>query len=180
MAAIHEVIDELIKKHGDVNKEIAEKLSEHTEKEISPQRIGQYRKGPKVPGSDFILLWEQVFGENILDLVKLKETIVSRGTENLTPVDKSEDKKDFKEPTMDEIIANIVEGNTEYILIHKVIIMEKYRLMPIEELDKSAKELERREIQITGLYEIIKMIAGKIPEIKLSDFIKLPEVNEAK
>jgi hypothetical protein len=56
--AINKVINELAANLRLTNKKIAEKLTEKADKPISPQRIGQYRNGPKKPGPDFILLWE--------------------------------------------------------------------------------------------------------------------------
>lgn len=80
MATIHEVINALVIKYGGVNTEIALKLSEKADKPISPQRIGQYRKGKKDPGAEFLVIWQEAYGDNILDLVKGGETIVSRET----------------------------------------------------------------------------------------------------
>lgn len=80
MATIHKVINDLVIKYGGVNKEIALKLSEKANKPISPQRLGQYRTGPKVPNADFLLLWFEVYGDNILELMKDGETKVSRET----------------------------------------------------------------------------------------------------
>lgn len=84
MAQIHSVIDELVKRYGGNNTDIAKKLSEYAEKKgerkISPQRIGQYRRGERTPKPDFILLWEEVFGDRIMDLMDGSETKVSKET----------------------------------------------------------------------------------------------------
>lgn len=79
MAQFKSVIDDLVRKYGGKNTVIAKKLSEKAAKPISPQRIGQYRKGIKSPKPDFFILWEEVFGDRIMDLIENKETNVSRG-----------------------------------------------------------------------------------------------------
>jgi transcriptional regulator with XRE-family HTH domain len=172
MAAIHEVIDELVKKHGDVNKEIADKLTEQAGNEISPQRIGQYRKGPKVPGADFILLWEQVFGEKILDLVKQRETIVSSETENLTHMHKSDDNKGNGDGDP-EVYRTIIEGKTEYSLIPRQVL-DKTQLISIEqvtrtwdELAQKNRELEQRSVDIDKRDKQIDFLLGMIRDLTI-------------
>lgn len=80
MAQFQSIIDELVRKYGGKNTEIAKKLSERAKTPISPQRIGQYRRGEKSPKPDFFILWEEVFGDRIMDLAEKKETNVSRET----------------------------------------------------------------------------------------------------
>lgn len=77
-----------------------------------------------------------------------------------------------KQNTIDlgEAIRLIVEGS-EYYLIPKVAIEGKYRLMPLEEISIKEKELERKSLdlirkddQILGLQELVKLIASKVPD----------------
>lgn len=117
MATIHEVINNLVIKYGGVNKEIALKLSRKANKPISPQRLGQYRAGPKVPSADFLLLWYEVYGDNILELVKGGETIVSRGNPKKPPA--NEDREAILIKTIDRI------GETNEYLLKRVKDLER-------------------------------------------------------
>lgn len=74
---------------------------------------------------------------------------------------------------LSEAIRIIIEGS-EYFVIPKVAIEGKYRLMPLEEISLKEKELERRndelirkDHQIQGLYEIVKVIASGAPTLNL-------------
>lgn len=70
---------------------------------------------------------------------------------------------DYDGPDPEKIYRKIVEGNTEYVLIHRTVLEEKYRLVAIEQILKDEKELERKDLQIAGLHEIIKMMASAFP-----------------
>lgn len=94
----------------------------------------------------------------------------------LTPVDKSSDNKENRNPSsMEEILNHLVQGDTNYILINKELILEKYRLVSIEELEADKleadrkheeiiRELEERKNQVHGLYKIISEITSKLPD----------------
>src|SRR5688572_26673468 len=41
----------------------------------------------------------------------------------------------------EDIYRNIVEGNTEYILIPRTVLQEKYRLVAIEQLEKDKAQI---------------------------------------
>lgn len=78
--AINRAIAELMAKTRLSDKEIAKKLTEKAEKKVSPQRLGLYKNNKRQPGADFILLWQEVFGDNIYEVAKQIETNVSRET----------------------------------------------------------------------------------------------------
>lgn len=70
------------------------------------------------------------------------------------------------------VYKDIVEGNTEYILIPRAVLQEKYRLVSLEQIQKDQKELQireeelrRREEQISGLYSIIKDMITRLPRL---------------
>lgn len=108
MGDINKVIDRLVKQYGGKNTVVAKKLSEKAPKRISPQRIGQYRKSGKKgkkPGSDFILLWKEVYGDDLTTLAQQEETLVSRETGKLTSVRESETK--YGEDRVDILLRNI-------------------------------------------------------------------------
>lgn len=84
------------------------------------------------------------------------------GVEIPTSVQESTDKNNIMEQP-EEVYRNIVEGNTEYLLIPRSVLQEKYRLVSMEQYEKDLKEmamrereLERRDKQIDSLFEIIK------------------------
>jgi hypothetical protein len=90
-----------------------------------------------------------------------------------TPMNKSEEPS--KRMPADEVLRQLIKGDSEYILINKELILEKYRLVSLEEIEEQKKEsqrkhdeilrdLEERKNQIHGLYKIIQDITAKIPD----------------
>jgi hypothetical protein len=71
METINRVIADLIKKYGGKDTEIVEKLGNSN---ITPQALGMYKNGKRTPGSDFLILWKRVFGDDIASLVIQYET----------------------------------------------------------------------------------------------------------
>jgi len=117
----------------------------------------------------FFLLWQLPIGDSETDIFEKNSTYV----EIPTPMDKSE-QNDTRMPA-DEVLRQLIKGDSEYILINKELILEKYRLVSLEELEEQKKEsqrkhdeilkdLEERKNQIHGLYKIISEIASKIPD----------------
>lgn len=101
-----------------------------------------------------------------------------------TPMDKKEDALNSQ---ADEVLRQLIKGDGEYIIINKKLILEKYRLVSMEEMeqqkkesqhkhDEILKELEERKNQIHGLYKIISEITKKIPD---SGSSKIPEIDKA-
>lgn len=116
--------------------------------------------------------------ESLTALAKaLDVTVNDLLNENLTLVEKGTNNNEKADPSINEAIRNLLEGNTDYILIHKVVILEKYRLQSIEQAEKDKQELRDREKQISELHEIIKLMVttGKQP-----DTVKTLEVKEGK
>jgi hypothetical protein len=90
-----------------------------------------------------------------------------------TSMNKSEEPS--KRMPADEVLRQLIKGDSEYILINKELILEKYRLVSLEEIEEQKKEsqrkhdeilrdLEERKNQIHGLYRIIQDITAKIPD----------------
>ena len=74
----------------------------------------------------------------------------------------------------------VIIGGSEYFVIPKVALEGKYRLMPLEEISLKEKELERRnddlirkDTQIQGLYELVKIIAS-------GRTVEIPKIEEGK
>lgn len=146
---------------------------------ISKQNISEWDNGPGEPGKKFIdqlVKFFQVPKEFFYVDGLTKEYLEKHlNSVNPTHMDIVSDNNGKAEPSVEEAIRHLIEGNTDYILMHKIVIMDKYRLVSIEEIEKTDKELEKKHIQIEGLYEIIKAITSKLPEP-----FKLPEMNKAK
>ena len=146
MRPLNEVIRELRVKHGN-KAQVARKLH------ISGVRLGQYEAGRQQPKIDFFDKWKEVFGEDIREIQKqtngtLDKTIVSNETENPTQVD-IDDMND-ENPLAgdpDEIYRRIVEGNTEYLLIPRSVLQEKYRLIPMEQFQKDKDQMEKDRVE---------------------------------
>lgn len=180
MRDLKDVIKELREKHGNKS-QVAKKLG------ISSQRLGQYEKGRMTPKIGFFEKWKDVFKEDIMAIQKgeTDKTNVSRGTENHTHVHMSSDNPE-KPLGVDagEVYRKIVEGDTEYVLIPRSLFDGKYRMIPVEEIEsherelaRKAEELVRKDHQITGLYELFKLVAtGRVGELKFAD-IKEAEKN---
>lgn len=69
----------------------------------------------------------------------------------ITPVEKTSDNK---EKDSEEVYRNIVEGNTEYVLIPRSVIQEKYRLVSLEQLEKDRLQMENDKKIIDRLLDI--------------------------
>jgi hypothetical protein len=91
-----------------------------------------------------------------------------------TPMNKPEKNGHTTTPA-DEVLRHLIKGDSDYILINKELILEKYRLVSLEEIEEQKKEsqrkhdeilrdLEERKNQIHGLYKIIQDITAKIPD----------------
>jgi transcriptional regulator with XRE-family HTH domain len=67
--------------------------------------------------------------------------------------------KTSKDP--EDIYRNIVEGNTEYILIPRTVLQEKYRLVAIEQINKDQAYLQ-------GQFEIIQSLFAQLNRLGLN------------
>lgn len=76
-------------------------------------------------------------------------------------------------------VIDIIEGNTEYLIIPRSVLKEHYRIVPLEQFEKDkkqmemdAKELDERSRQIETLMEIIREFHSKPISIQLPDVKK--------
>lgn len=129
MRDLKDIIKELRQRHGN-KKEVAEKIG------ISSQLLGQYEQGRQEPKVGFYDKWKEVFNEDIRAIMK-KETNVSHGTTNHTPVLKDSEKSNSGDP---EVYRTIVEGNTEYVLIPR-IVMRDTKLISTEQLEATLEQM---------------------------------------
>lgn len=65
------------------------------------------------------------------------------------------------EDAPEEIYRNIVEGNTEYILIPRTVLQEKYRLVAIEQINKDQAFLQ-------GQFEIIQSLFDQLNRLGIN------------
>jgi hypothetical protein len=163
MKPIHQRINDLIVKMGDVNAEIAKKLSERSEKPISPQRIGQYRKGLKTPGADFLLLWKEVFGDDLNETGAAIETKVSLGAHKLTPAMKSSDNNETG--IRGHVYTELIEKNSDYKLMPTMILTD-YSIIPKRILDGHDKEIARQETLISKYEGLISRLEKEIESLR--------------
>lgn len=93
---------------------------------------------------------------------------------NNTPVHKPSDNNEKQEMSADEVIRHLVDGDSDYVLINKELILERYRLYSIEQIQsikdeaerkhkEVLQELEDRKAQIHGLFKIISELTSKLP-----------------
>lgn len=81
---------------------------------------------------------------------------------NNTPAIKTNEKVIDEE----EVYRNIVEGNTEYLLIPRTVLQEKYRMVPVEKIAQEERESAEKERTIRALIEIQKDLVKSLSEIK--------------
>lgn len=118
----------------------------------SGQLIGQYVSGRHKPKADFYEAWKKAFGED------LYETNVSHETSDNQPINKMNDPE--------EVYKNIVEGNTEYILIPRTVLQEKYRLVAIEQIQKDQAFLQGQFETITRLLNQLDKLNAQSLEVQ--------------
>lgn len=105
---------------------------------------------------------------------------------NVTYEEKAGDNTKNLDHSIDEVLQHLMEGNSQYILINKELILEKYRLVSVEKMEEEKRESERkhqeilkdledRKNQIHGLYKLISEITSKIPDPGSN---KVPELNK--
>lgn len=173
MRPLNEVIKELRRKHGNQS-QVAKKIG------ISSQLLGQYENGRQEPKIGFFEKWLTVFNEDIRAVQKrsIAETNVSHETKKPTPVQNQPAVAEKPLRDMSADIINVIEGNTEYVMIPRSVLKENYRIVPLEQFEKDkkqmemdAKELEERARQVDNLMGIIRDFHSKpinihLPEVK--------------
>lgn len=99
-----------------------------------------------------------------------------KGEVFLTSVQERSDNtgKQWLDFSPEDVYRKIIEGGTEYLLVPKTAFEGHYRFVPIEQIQSQTRELERRDHQIEGLYEIIKLIASGRP----IDFSKIQDAEK--
>jgi hypothetical protein len=115
------------------------------------------------------------FSSNTLSAFKLKLRIreewwkTGEGEKFITPVQEAGNNKENR----GEVYRNIVEGNTEYLLIPRSVFADKYRLVAVEKIDQEKEELREKNKQIRDLNDIIKgMVLGTNGTVKRTDASK--------
>lgn len=169
MPELSEILTGLRKKHGN-KAQVAKKLR------ISSQLLGQYEAGRQKPKLDFYKKWKEVFNEDILKLID--ETNVSHETENGTSATKP-DNNEMSNLSRDEVYRDLVESNSEYRLVPK-IILDKYEILSNREIKSKedilkicldqAEQLRRNAEEMSATKQIIiddqkKLIASLESEI---------------
>ena len=109
---------------------------------ISKQNISLWDNGGGNPGPDFVKklatffdLPAAVFYEESLTKEYLEK---HHSGKNGTGMQKSTDNTQ-----KDEVYRTIVEGGTEYLLIPRSVLQDKYRLRSLEDIEKDNKVLDR-------------------------------------
>jgi hypothetical protein len=81
-----------------------------------------------------------------------------------------------KEKDVEEIYRNIVEGNTEYILIPRSVLQEKYRLVALEQFQKDKEQMDKDRSTIDRLLSMNENLIAEMTSLKP----KLPVTKTAK
>lgn len=162
MAELKDFLQKLRSQHG-TQTEVASKIG------ISSQLLGQYERGERNPKLPFFRKWKEVYNEDLQSL--MDEAKVSIKAINNTPVDKPSDNKE----TSEEVYRNIVEGNTEYILIPRSVLQEKYRLVALEQFQKDKDQMDKDKAVIDRLLSMNERLIAEVTSLQA----KIPEVQKA-
>lgn len=65
----------------------------------------------------------------------------------------------------EEIYRNIVEGNTEYILIPRSVLQEKYRLVAVEQYERDKAQMEKDRAYLDGQFQTIQSLIAQIDKL---------------
>lgn len=161
MRPLSEIIKEL-RQNRDLSKaEAARRLSKNAMKPISSQRLGQYEAGRQEPKIEFLEAWEKTFGEKLRDVQR--QTNVSHGTINTTPVHKRSDNKEKPLGGDPEVYRTIVEGNTEYVLIPRKA-MENAEIISKKQMDASIRNMDSIVTRMDNDSKLLQMIVAKFVE----------------
>lgn len=141
MRPLNEIIKELREKKGSQGA-VALKLSrtnagQRAKNGFSSQLLGQYEKGRQKPKLLFLQAWKEAFGEDLLAIQE--ETNVSHETKSYN----MQKPDDNEETTKADVYRTIVEGETEYLLIPRSVLQDKYRLRSLEDIAKDEKVLDK-------------------------------------
>lgn len=88
-----------------------------------------------------------------------------KAVKNPTPASNSTDNT---EKPLGEIYRNIVEGSTEYILIPRSVLQEKYRLVPLEQIQKDKDDAQKKSAHIDALLEMNKVLVASLTSLRSS------------
>lgn len=137
--------------------------------------IYEWEAGTYKPGQESLILLAQALDLSVNDL--LEETNFPE--ENMEKTSITEKKT---EASLEDVLKHLIEGKADYVLINKELILEKYRLVSVEEIEGDKleadrkhevlllkheallKDIEDRKNQIHGLYKIISELTSKLPE----------------
>lgn len=133
MVELKDLLKRLRPKHGS-QVEVAEKLG------IKSQQMSQYESGSRNPKLGFYKKWKAAFNEDLQTM--LDEANVSRGTENITQVDKRSNNKGKPLGGDPEVYRTIVEGNTEYVLIPRTVLQDT-KLISTEQITNDRKIMDK-------------------------------------
>lgn len=92
----------------------------------------------------------------------------------ITSEQKPGDNKEKME-NQEEVYRNLVEGNTEYILIPRSVLQEKYRLVALEQFQKDKEQMDKDKAVIDRLLSMNEALIAEVTSLKT----KAPEVQKA-
>lgn len=132
------LLKELIKLHGG-KAAVCRKLGiiDKQPAKTMQVKLGQYETGRSHPKPEFIELWKQKLGDDLMTLVK-ERNVSNEIKENKTTT--METHKNDKVP--EEVYRNIIESNSAYKLVPN-IILDKYEILSNRELQSRERLLEK-------------------------------------
>lgn len=133
---------------------------------IDKAGIYKWEDGSTIPGGKKLTEISNALGVTVSELLE----------ENLTQAEKVSDNTE-KPPKGElplDMLQKMVEGNYgDYLVIHKSVLMDQYRLVAIETYKSNEEQLAKKDNQIDTLFDIIKKMISGTP-------IELPKVEDTK
>lgn len=155
-----------LKSQDDVVKYLSRAIPEN---EGIKQNVSSWENLKSNPGKTFIyhLVKFLAVPKEIFHMDSLTKEYLEKhySTPNNTHMDKVKDNTESPDP--EEDFRKLVEGKTEYLLIPRSVLHEKYRLVSLEQIEKD-------RIVVDKLLDTIDILASKIP----SEFPRIKETQK--
>jgi hypothetical protein len=84
-------------------------------------------------------------------------------SKNGTEVKESTDNSIMEDP--EEVYRKLVEGNTEYVLIPRSVLQEKYRLVSLEQFQKDKEQMEKDKKESENQQKIIDKLLDQYDKV---------------
>lgn len=128
---------------------------------INQGTVSRYVNAKVLPDWDTLLTLARAFKRPIIYFI----------TDNDAPARGNGNPKPESDIDSGEVYRNIVEGNTEYVLILRSVLEEKYRLVALEQIQSDIDERKSDKDTISRLMTLVEVTTGRIADLH----VKFPQ-----